>query len=435
MKIQISLISLFLLIISGVIIAQQSPPKDIVSKLIDLGEIKTGNEDFEGFEKLKPILKDVEIVMLGEQTHGDGAAFDTKVKLIKFLHQEMGFEILVFESGFYDCKKAWEEIEKGENVETALANSIFTLWSTTTQFKPLVTYVEDNLKTEKPLTVLGFDSQFTGPISKEHFLRDLRNFLKATDSNLVKSPEWFHFQLDIARYFDEEYRKKVKKKEIEQDTTYLNSLVQKLTKLDTETMFWKQAIQSCKVYLSGVYLGTDLRDYQMAQNLIWIKEQNPNKKIICWGATSHFLYNQQEVHLMKFPYNVVDNYYQKTRMMGDYIKQKYNKKVYTIGFIAGGGDFGRYSKRTLKSALPSSLETAISTSSFNNCFLPFTDLNLSGYESRPLGNQYMNTNITLVMDGVVYNRVMYPAYMNRNLLLEVYPTNKWIKPDTRGYVK
>lgn len=55
--------------------------------------------------------------------------------------------------------------------------------------------------------------------------------------------------------------------------------------------------EQIKVFISDARLGTDNRDQQMAENLIWIKKQYPGKKIICWGATSHFLYNSSLVKL------------------------------------------------------------------------------------------------------------------------------------------
>ena len=59
---------------------------------------------------LKEVLKDKRIVLLGEQSHGDGATFEAKVRLIKFLHQELGFTILSFESGLYDNFKAFDRV-------------------------------------------------------------------------------------------------------------------------------------------------------------------------------------------------------------------------------------------------------------------------------------------------------------------------------------
>ncbi len=208
-----------------------------------------------------------------------------------------------------------------------------------------------------------------------------------------------------------------------------------MVETDSLTLYWKQSLKNCKALMSDWVLGTDLRDRQMAENLVWIKENNPGKKIVCWGATSHFLYNQEKIHLKKFPYNVVDNYYQKTRMMGDYIKNEFGDKVYTVGFIAYEGKVGFYSRKKIKPATENSLEYVLAQSEVNNVFLPFQSLQLEGYQSRPLGNQFMKTNIQDVMDGVIFNRKMYPVNCDRNLYLEVYPTNRWLKPDTSNYMK
>jgi hypothetical protein len=52
-------------------------------------------------EPLREVIGNRRIVMLGESTHGDGATFAAKIRLIKFLHERMGFDVLAFESGFY----------------------------------------------------------------------------------------------------------------------------------------------------------------------------------------------------------------------------------------------------------------------------------------------------------------------------------------------
>ena len=51
---------------------------------MNLGEVHDGNENFDRFSDLNLILKGVEIVMLGEQSHGEATVYDTKIKLIKY---------------------------------------------------------------------------------------------------------------------------------------------------------------------------------------------------------------------------------------------------------------------------------------------------------------------------------------------------------------
>ena len=78
---------------------------------IHLSSIDPNNTDFADLRPLENVIKNTKVVMLGEQSHGDGTTFLAKVRLIKFLHQELGFDVLAFESGLYDCNKVWTEIK------------------------------------------------------------------------------------------------------------------------------------------------------------------------------------------------------------------------------------------------------------------------------------------------------------------------------------
>ena len=407
---------------------KETDQASLTDQLIDLGSVIDNDENYANYDQLKETLKDVEIVMLGEQSHGDGTTYKTKIKLIKYLHAEMGFDILAFESGIYDCTQAWDKIEQGEDVASALANSVFFLWSTTKEFKPLAAYIDENKNATNPLQVTGFDSQFTGRISEKEFTSDLKEYIGKTNPEIIQSQEWSNFETSLG-YAVNYKLKEYEKEQAEADTTFINTLISSLDQQDAKAGYWTQVLTSAKYNISDVMFKTDFRDKQMAENLIWLKENNPGKKIICWGATSHFLYNSSEIKMKKFPYNVVDNYYQKQPMMGQYIKDKYADKAFTIGFIAYEGRFGLTSDKKIKPAKENSLEYAIEKAGYENCFLSFENYDSGDLISRPLGQQYMKNNISHVMDGVVFNKEMKRPRLDRNFFLEIYPENRWIKPE------
>ena len=122
------------------------------------------------------------------------------------------------------------------------------------------------------------------------------------------------------------------------------------------------------------------------------------------------------------------NYYKNQPMMGDYIKNEFQEKVYTIGFTAYQGEYGLFRKGKIKIPKEETLEFLLGQSEYDNFLLPLNDLNLEGYISRPLGNFYMKNAINGVMDGVIFNRVMTRPKLDSNFFLKIYPENKYIKP-------
>src|SRR5262245_34802587 len=45
-----------------------------------------------------------DVVVLGENSHSDGPTSQAKCRMIRFLHERMGFDVLVWEAGLVDCE-------------------------------------------------------------------------------------------------------------------------------------------------------------------------------------------------------------------------------------------------------------------------------------------------------------------------------------------
>lgn len=402
------------------------------SQIINLGRVEDNNEDFSDFDRLDSLLKGVEIVMLGEQSHGEATTYDTKIKLIKYLHQELDFDILAFESGFYECNKARQMIESGESVRDALGRSVFTLWSATKDFIPLAEYVEKTKLSGSPILLFGFDSQVTGIYSKEHYLTDLEGYLRKGTPSVLSTTDWNSFSDNMSLIFLQNY-KGFKRGNPERALFFIKSTIEKIEGIEqnSESEFWIQALKNTYSFLSDIATKNDLRDKQMANNLIWIKEKYPNSKIICWGATSHFLYNSDKVKMKNLIVRIIaGNYYKKHQMMGDYLKEKYQEKIFTVGFTAYQGKYGLFSSnKTIQEPKKGTLEHLLGQSQFNNFLVPFKNNDVRGYPSRPLGNYYMANKITDVMDAVIFNRNMRRPKLDKDFFLKLYPNHRYIRPD------
>lgn len=420
-----SIIAIFLCLCWFAGKAQDETAEHILSELINLNEVGENNQNFEGYEHLKSILKDAEIVALGEQTHYDGNTTDTKVKLIQYLHREMGFDILVYESGFYDCNKAWTQIRDGRDVGVVLGKTIPNGWAVSSQVAPLINYIATHSGSEHPLQVMGMDYQFSPITAAENYIADLRNELQKTDSTWLQTREWQHLEttLKLSLQYD---TKTLKKREIDRDTTYINSLIS-LFQGNRGNEFWVQVLKNNKAYLADQAFGVYTRDQKMAENLIWIKEQYPDKKIICWGATSHFLYQSEQTKFKNLVVRLITGgYFKKYPSMGNYLKEKYGDRFYTIGFTTFGGEFGFGSKGEIKPARKGSIEYVLNQSTFDNALLPL-NRPYAKYFSRPLGHKYIKNDISEVMDAVIFNRKMTALELNRDLYIQVYPESKLAK--------
>ena len=132
---------------------------------VPIRSVDPNDEDFTDLEPLGKALGHAHIVQLGEATHGDGATFRAKTRLIKFLHEKHSFDVLAFESGLYDCRKVWELLRGGMEPYDAFQQGVYQLWSMSDQVRPLIEYAGREAKGEHPLEICGFDCKYSGKAS------------------------------------------------------------------------------------------------------------------------------------------------------------------------------------------------------------------------------------------------------------------------------
>ena len=112
---------------------------------------------FDDLRFLEPLLQGKRIVQLGESGHGVREFDQAKVRLIRYLHEELGYDVIAFESGLYDC---WSANRKMASLTATnlMRHCIFGVWHTA-EVLPLFQYVKETQSTAHPLVLAGFDIQ------------------------------------------------------------------------------------------------------------------------------------------------------------------------------------------------------------------------------------------------------------------------------------
>jgi erythromycin esterase len=118
------------------------------------------SDNFQDLQFLKPLLQGRRVVQLGESSHGVREFNLSKARLVRFLHQEMGYDVVAFESNLHDC---WQTSRQGVSLsaQNMMRECIFAVWHAQ-ELVPLFTYIRAQSSSARPLVLAGFDVQPTG---------------------------------------------------------------------------------------------------------------------------------------------------------------------------------------------------------------------------------------------------------------------------------
>lgn len=371
---------LFLFLVTAV--RAQQGLADLKGHASTILSIDPADTDFNDLTGLGAAVKDARIVLLGEQTHGEGSTFQAKTRIIKYLHEKMGFEVLAFESGLYDCARIWENVEGGGSVSQEVVGSLFYMYATSVQMQDLFHYIQQQLNSAHPLMMAGFESQHTGAKAKTQLFPDFEKFLRQRYPAAIDE-DWDEFRrISLATFASRNYRPAA-----EERSRYF----QKIKKLEqlllngkmvTDSLtgsagFWYQvtaSIESQTTRYWQMVKGNEVsvRDLQMARNLIWLAEKAyPGKKIIVWAHNGHIAKSVSGLTVGGQPPPTGEEAFVP---MGYTIHQYFGKRAYCIGFSGAEGSYMNYEDGQILTVPPrpaGSIEGTLSAMGNNYAFLDY----------------------------------------------------------------
>jgi len=395
---------------------------------VALRSIDPGDGDFSDLEPLRSLLANKRVVILGEASHGDGATFLAKSRLIQFLHREMGFDVLAFESGFYDCWKAWQRIEAGDDPAAAFRQSVFPIWTRSAQLQPLIAYFAAAARSPRPLELSGIDPQFTGEMSQRFLLGEL---VKVAEDAGLPGDEFAArvteplTNLVEGRYETGDIPPAAARTEFLKAIAGLAERLRKAGGDLPEKELWPRFAESLRPFATTSWSTNwkrpvmedpenyAVRDRLMGEQLAWLaRHRFAGRKIVVWTHSGHAFREVDEIEVQS---DVHTRLYRTFQPMGAVARRELGDELYSVAILAYQGQYqGRGQPIQLLRPTDGSLEDLLHRTGLPYAFL---DLSRAGRPAwlrnpmiaRPIGYKEMKAPWNVVFDAVLFLDRMAPT--------------------------
>jgi erythromycin esterase len=356
--------------------------------------VDSEDEDFGDLEPIAVAIGSARVVQLGEPSHNAGTCFAAKARIIRFLHQRLGFDVVVWESGIYDVELVETALRAAEDPSVAAQRGILRNWSGSEECRPLFAYAQQSHATARPLVMAGFDSSLTSPFA--NLAKDLRQYASSPTNKNVRQAavtvteeviqafaaltayiEAFDIiekgltgasgdtrKQAFARWEQEKGAKLRPNRPMLDRFTQAQARLAELLRVHEAEFarvtgarrsgFMRRVIGSLSARANNLYaqFGTDApasadgglaeqnrRDAHNAENLRWLIEQGyPGRKMIVWAHNAHVMNAYYEAPAWKtISIEPVAN---SMKPHGVFLADWLGRDLYTIGFTAYSGTDG-----------------------------------------------------------------------------------------------
>ena len=350
------------------------------------------SDDHSDLEFLRETLRGVRIVQLGESGHGMGETALLKSRIVRFLHEELDFDVLALESDLYQCADA-DQDASGVEPRFTLFGCAFGVWHTE-EVLPLFEYLRASRATGRPLRLAGFDVQPIGT-NKKHRPTFLAALLERVDPELAERARAVDSTF-LAKYAQgsgprREYLRANRDSLLAAYGRFAEALERLVDEMTTPSaasaaassrqraLVGRQTVRSIMAYIRQQTAPDDRayaeeRNRGMAENIRFLAEELfPDRRIIVWAHNAHVRHASEAVPVNPDVWPSVP-----ARDTGSWLRDWYGEALFTIGFYAYRGSAADNSREVYEvpEATPTHLEYRLARAGYR---LSFVDLERQGW--------------------------------------------------------
>ncbi|MCE5173328.1 erythromycin esterase family protein [Paenibacillus profundus] len=380
------------------------------------------SSDYKDLAFLKPILKDKMVVSLGENFHRVAEYSSMKTRLIKYLHEELDFDVIAFESGLGDAFMTNENAGTWTSAEM-MQRSIFPIWHSKETLN-LFDYIKKQQGTKDPLYLTGYDMQFTSG----YLTQFIAGWIAKVDKD--QGEQYFNFEMQAMTDFYKvlnqygmddshpEAKAEIKKVKEAYEPKY-KALIQFIQEHKEELAaaypanphMVDIALKTLEDRVNFIEMGTydtkesyEFRDRIMADNVEWLmKVMYPGKKVILWAHNDHLAKNTSKIQTKE-----QGKWIGSFTSMGELLHKKLKDKAYVVGLYMNSGKASTITTQKsfdIKPMPKGSLEEVMMRSGYK---IAFADL--SKHKSPNQNNAWMFKPIYAAEDGMT-SEIIVPMSM------------------------
>ncbi|MEI9810656.1 MAG: erythromycin esterase family protein [Bacteroidota bacterium] len=286
-------------------------------------------------------VKDKKIILIGEPNHGSKEIFLLRNDLVQFLHEKLGFNAILFESGIGELSVA--DLNREELSAAQMTYGFFSGWRTK-EFRDLMEYVKS-----ENIHISGFDSQRTG----NSFSQLLTGIAKRKNMDT-----------DFYNTIEERYGQT--QRELSNTKAIYDSVQPKTVQLIADYRRIHALLMENNAAGYSAALAFSLRtimnriDY-LQYMLRFIKDHNWNNR---WAARdaamadnikwlADTVYKNEKLIIVAHNYHVA-RYNENEQVMGEMLVPWFDKEMYAIGIFAGAGVYADNAGKEKKIVAPDS---------------------------------------------------------------------------------